>query len=313
MPPTTLTRDFCSALARSEPLAGTAPHRPVWALVEHPGPWGRVAVEEAPWPVAGLGARLAAAGEAAGIRLVLARRPQRRGSEVGVVDPADPLVPRQVLLARCGPGGWLAARAVPTADLPDLDWAGLASSATPPAGWSAARAVWGVCTHGTRDACCARIGRPVAQAFEAADPGSVWEISHTGGHRFAGVAVALPSGQLYGRVTPGDVPPLVDAVAAGRTVDGLLRGEVHRPPADQVAVAALREHLGDDRIGALRRVGGVWEHVARDGTPSRWEVDVVASAGPVRPTSCGGAAEPSTTLRVASLVQVNAESTGPLR
>jgi len=299
--PTPPARDFCATLASSEPLAGTAPYRPVWALVEHPGPWGHAAVEDAPWPVPDLGARLAAAAETAAIRLVLARRPRRRGTDVTVVDPTDPLAPRRALLARCGPGGWFAERAVPTAELADLDWAALASSARVPEGWTATGAVWGVCTHGTRDACCARLGRPLAQAFDAADPGAVWEVSHTGGHRFAGVAVHLPSGQLYGRVAPADAPRLVEAVRAGRAVDELLRGEVHRPPADQVASAALRGHLGDDRLGSLTLVEGTWEHLAPDGELSRWEVTVESEPGPVRPPSCGTAPEPSTVLRVATL------------
>ena len=217
-----------------------------------------------------------------------------------VVSSTDPLAQRRVLLARCGPGGWLAELSVATARLADLDWAALGSTPTVPAGWVSARDVWGVCTHGTRDACCARLGRPLAQAFDARAPGSVWEISHTGGHRFAGVALALPSGRLYGRVEPGDAARLVEAIPGGLAVDELLRGEVHRSPADQVASAALRAHLGDDRIGALRRVGREWEHLADDGSRSRWVVDVAAEPGPVRPASCGGVPEPSTVHRSAS-------------
>ncbi len=294
-------RAFCSVLARAEPMAGTAPHRPVWALVEHPGPWGREAVIEAPWPVPGLGDRLAAATEAAGVRLVLARRPRRRGSPVTRVDAADACAPRRVLLARCGPGGWSAERLVPTAQLPELDWAGLATRRTVPAGWTPTMPVWAVCTHGTRDACCARLGRPLAEAVEAATPGAVWEISHSGGHRFAGVALALPSGLLHGRVTPADAGHLVAAVRAGRVVDRLLRGEVHRPAEEQVAAASLRRHLADDRLASLTLLGEEWEHVAEDGRRSRWRVTVAAEEGPVRPASCGDVPSASAVLRAVSV------------
>ena len=212
------------------------------------------------------------------------------------VDPADPDAPRRVMLTRSGPDGWLAERDVPTAELDSTDWAALAASDAVPPGWDVAPPVWGVCTHGTRDACCARLGRPLAQAFELAAPGAVWEISHTGGHRFAGVALALPSGLMHGRVSPQDVAELVAMVGAGRVVDRLLRGEVHRPPEEQVAAASLRAHLGDDRLAALTLRGEEWEHVATDGRITRWAVTVASQPGPVRPASCGAEPEAATVL-----------------
>ncbi|WP_372595429.1 sucrase ferredoxin [Actinotalea sp.] len=293
-------RSFCSTLATEEPLAGTAPHRPSWALIEHPGPWGREALLDAPWPEPGLGARIAAAVDAAGVRAVLAREPGRRG-RAPAVPSTDPRAPREVLLARCGPEGWLARREVPTTDLAELDWAGLAQSDDVPAGWTRVAPLWAVCTHGTRDACCARLGRPVSEAFDAAAPGAVREISHSGGHRFAGVALALPTGLMHGRVTPQDAALLVRSVAAGRVVDRLLRGEVHRPAADQVATAALRERLGDDRLGSLTRHGPAWEHHDSDGRTSRWLVEVTEHPGPTRPASCGAAPSSSSVLRATVL------------
>ena len=282
-------------------MPGTAPHRPVWALLEHPGPWGRDAVLDAPWPVPGLGARLSAATEEAGVRLLLARRPRRRGGDVTVIDHADATAPRHVVLARTGPGGWIAGRTVPTSALADLDWAEAARSDGVPEGWTSGGAVWGVCTHGTRDACCARLGRPLAQAFQEAAPGAVWEISHTGGHRFAGVALALPSGLMHGRVGPQDARGLVEALADGRVVSALLRGEVQRPPADQVALAALREHLHEDRLEAFVAVEGGWEHRAPNGATTRWQVEVTSTPGPVRPASCQAEPTASTVLQAGSV------------
>lgn len=297
----------CVDGADDEPLAGTAPHRPVWALVEHPGPWGREAVPDAPWPPApqgapdgaGFGARLQHLLDAAGVRVVLGRRPG--AGERGA--PARPAV----VLARYGPGGWVAStRLAAPSDLLDLDWAALARAAAPPSGWADPGPVWGVCTHGTRDACCARLGRPLAQAFGALEPAGTWEISHSGGHRFAGVAVDLAGGLVYGRVAPADAAELVAASAAGRLVPRLLRGALHRPPPAQAAEAALRARLGEDRVAAL-----TLEATSADGATTTWRhLDgsawtVVCAEEPVaaRPASCGKPAEPATTWRAVSLVR----------
>ena len=64
----------------------------------------------------------------------------------------------------------------------------------------------------------------------------VWEISHTGGHRFAGVLVALPEGTVYGRVAAGHVPDLLRARARSEVVPRLLRHASLRRKVD-------RQHL----------------------------------------------------------------------
>jgi len=301
----------CSVGAGQEPLAGTAPNRQVWAIVEHPGPWGRDALLDAPWPAprADLGKALQAAFDDADIRPLLGRRVGR----VGQAAPAG----QQVVLARTGPGGWAASLRLDTAEqLPDLPWSELRARQQSPSGqvpgWAEAGRVWGVCTQGTRDACCARLGRPLAAAFDALDPLATWEISHSGGHRFAGVALALPEGLVYGRVTPDDVDALAQARAGDRVVRRLLRGAVHLTPAQQCAAAALRDHLDDDRLAALVPASGpvdgpgsgplngatgavttTWEYRPDGGAPSWWQVAVVEVAIAERPASCGKPAEPA--------------------
>jgi hypothetical protein len=58
-----------------------------------------------------------------------------------------------------------------------------------------------VCTHGTRDRCCATFGYPVysrlRRAFrqDAAGASRAWRVSHIGGHRFAPTLLDLPSGR----------------------------------------------------------------------------------------------------------------------
>lgn len=60
-----------------------------------------------------------------------------------------------------------------------------------------------VCTHGTRDRCCATFGYPVysrlRRAFleDAAGASRVWRVSHLGGHRFAPTLLDLPSGRSW--------------------------------------------------------------------------------------------------------------------
>ena len=288
---------FCVDGALAEPLPGTAPHRPVWALVEHPGPWGREAVLDAPWPHDGFGAALQARLDAADVRAVLARRP-------GTGERGAPARPAVVLARYGGPGdgGWTATTRLDAApDLLDLDWAVLAVGAAPPAGWADPGPVWGVCTHGTRDACCARLGRPLAQAFAALVPDGTWEISHSGGHRFSGVAFDVTHGRLYGRAAAADAAVLVDAQRAGRTVRHLLRGAVHRSPADQAAEAALRDHLDEDRLDALAPDGDGWRHTDPAGRTTRWRVRATQVPVAPRPASCGKPAEPATAWRVEAI------------
>ena len=64
-----------------------------------------------------------------------------------------------------------------------------------------------ICTHGMRDRCCARFGRPFFRdARRCAKKGKLpnvrlWKVSHIGGHRFAPTAISFPDGRYYGRLT----------------------------------------------------------------------------------------------------------------
>ena len=65
--------------------------------------------------------------------------------------------------------------------------------------------LYGVCTHGRHDACCAERGRPVCAALSELRPEQTWEVSHIGGDRFAANLVVLPEGLYYGHVEPESV------------------------------------------------------------------------------------------------------------
>ena len=64
-----------------------------------------------------------------------------------------------------------------------------------------------VCTHGSRDACCAKFGwsiyRRLRNRYGDAPDGNVrvWRVSHTGGHRFAPTLIDLPGGHYWGRLS----------------------------------------------------------------------------------------------------------------
>ena len=54
-----------------------------------------------------------------------------------------------------------------------------------------------VCTHGKRDRCCAKYGRPLYDELRReAESGWVWQSTHVGGDRFAGNVVVLPARAL---------------------------------------------------------------------------------------------------------------------
>ena len=94
-----------------------------------------------------------------------------------------------------------------------------------------------VCTHGLRDACCAKHGTEFLARLreEAPEHITVWESSHLGGHRFAAVVVAYPGARWYGRLIPDDAPALINAVQQNTVLLDHYRGNAGLPPALQVA------------------------------------------------------------------------------
>jgi len=84
-----------------------------------------------------------------------------------------------------------------------------------------------VCTHGSRDACCASLGFPLYKALREPAGGEgmrVWRTSHTGGHRFAPTLIDLPDGRYWAHLDGAAVDAVVrrqgDAVAMRRHYRG---------------------------------------------------------------------------------------------
>jgi hypothetical protein len=152
-------------------------------LIEHNGPWPHDALGEAPMPEETREFLLNQES-----KVLLIRRPDRQQQGV------------QGFYAT--PEGIRSARFQDLSEIAESD----------PRAWPEVQTdLYMVCTQGKRDACCAQFGRPVVEALAKLRPEETWEVSHLGGHRFAANVVALPSGDVFGRVTPDDVPALLDA------------------------------------------------------------------------------------------------------
>jgi hypothetical protein len=230
-----------------------------WLLIEHPEAWSHDVADRL-LQTALAPARLRELGELRrrhGLRPLLARRP---GFRVG------PRHRRTVLVGSAHPGRrWLERlELTDLRELGDLDLAAVADG-TGGLGEPVTGSVFGVCTHGAKDMCCATLGRPVARALAEAAPGRVWETTHLGGDRFAGNVLVLPDGFLYGHVTVSGAGRVAAAAAAGQVLPDLLRGRTSVGMRAQVAEIAVRrvtglhgldevEPLGEDEATGLLEV-----------------------------------------------------------
>ncbi|MGN6252615.1 MAG: sucrase ferredoxin [Marmoricola sp.] len=278
-----------ASLAAGEPLIGSAPHAVAWVALEQNGPWGARAFTQSHLdPV--LGAEIERRAAAAGVRPALVRRPGRHADDHTGRHPT-------VLVAHTGPEDpWLlTGRLTGPERLLDLDWEAVAAGERPDWAELAPSPLEHllVCTNGTRDACCAVLGRPVVEAAARHRPDRVWEVTHTSGHRFAATTVLLPSGHLHGRVL--DPAVLLDDADAGRLTLTGWRGRSTWPAAGQVAEDVVRraEQLGGahDLLVEPSGADGVWTVRHRDGRQWRVQVTTEAPRGE-RPESCGKPAKP---------------------
>lgn len=279
-----MSDETCSALsaAAGEPLAGTAGRADAFLLLEVRGTWEREALDGLPnGPAAAIRAWLDATPCS---KALLIRRPDRRGAEIAafvVRAVTDPPTIRRFRLA--GYDDLLAA---------DLDSGG------EPVGGPLAL----VCGHGRRDACCARLGRPLYDVLrEELGPESLWLSSHLGGHRFAPNLLWLPDGLLFGRVEPAEASALVRDLRGDRLSLQCLRGRTTFPPEAQAVEIAVRARSGLTGLRDIELVsaenGGV-----RLATPTgEVEARVDVESGPALPASCGAIPEPAERYVVASI------------
>jgi hypothetical protein len=253
--PVSLGRDAtgCAAICRTldESLAGTAPEAARgWLLIEHPGPWPAFGLpEDLPLPVA----RFSRRALEHGVRTQLIRRADRDRQHQGSA---------RLMMIAGGPAGhsWLEQRTLDTARtedrqaLTELDPESFTAPAAPGFG-TASPPVFLVCTHGRREVCCARYGRPVAQALQEQFEGMVWETTHVGGDRFAANLVLLPGGVYFGRLDPAQAVRVARLALAGELDLASMRGTAGLPPLAQAAELFLRGALAATGLDEVRYVG----------------------------------------------------------
>ncbi|MFC6881837.1 MULTISPECIES: sucrase ferredoxin [Actinomadura] len=221
-------------------LASATAKARAWLLVEHPGPWPeRIEHLEAPEPLA----EAIRAALAHGIRPQLIRRTGRRRA----------VPPSQVYVAYSdGPDVWLEGREIADpAELAGLDLAAVAAGRRPGFGEPVDGPVLLVCTHGRRNACCARTGAPLARTLAGRFDPFVWETTHVGGDRFAANLVCLPHGLYYGDLGKAEAVRAVEAYLRGEVVLDRLRGRAGLPEPAQAAEHFARERTGALGIGAV--------------------------------------------------------------
>jgi hypothetical protein len=306
---------WCADLRQrlGERVYATAPERAAsWLLVEHPGPWPSL---ELPDDIPPIAAAVLDRGTEVGVRPQLIRRLTSRAVSSATV-----------IVASCRPGQtWLERRTVASLDeLAQLDLDDLAAGRRPHFGALSTEPVVLVCTHGKRDVCCAKLGRPLAGLLEMQLPGQVWETTHVGGDRFAPNVVALPDGSYHGGVALSDVSALADAVTTGRVLPKALRGRAGLPLPVQAADYFVREQLAIDELDAVRPVSST---AARGGEvcvellvgDERWSVQVRSRRSQeARLTSCadGGTVDTPSTFelvtaaRLAQVLPSNRHSLG---
>jgi hypothetical protein len=279
----------CSVIAEREgdDLAATAPTASRFLLLEQPGPWrDRNAVTHSDLDE-GIARALLARADEAGVKVHLIRRSARRAH----------LERRTCFLAGTSrDGAWIERHEL--RDPAEVLELGLERGAGDP--WT--EPVYAVCTHGKRDPCCARRGRPLARALKAARPGQTWEIGHIGGHRYAATFLAFPHGLAFGRVPAAAGPDIVARLERGEIVLEHLRGRAGDPWEVQAADVLVRRELG------LRGVDDVVVESA-DGPTVRlraggrmWVATVGRTVAGERPLSCGAESEPVAAYELAGLV-----------
>ena len=280
-------RPFCAETSEenAEPLGATASRVEHWLLIEYRGLWSRRPLDDSllPDPVkARVREQLRALPRA---RLLFIRRPERRGHEELLC-----------YFGRSRPGEqrFFRIRAKSHEDLRGLDLS--ASLAGEGSAEPLDHPLFLVCTHGKRDRCCARYGRPLYEELrdQLADEW-VWQSTHVGGDRFAGNLVCLPEGLYFGRVGRGEVGPLLDEYRGGRIYLERFRGRCSYDFPVQAAERAVRERTGLTGIHDLRLISAERDAVswrvrfARNGTEEVQEAEVRAELGDLAYLTCGAA------------------------
>jgi hypothetical protein len=229
----------CAVLARQlgERPTGTASRIRSVLLIEHTGTWPVDVRERLLTECFGSGApeRMDELHVRLGLRALVIRRPGRQQAPSRFT----------VMVGGFAPGRrWLERLTVEDyGELSRLDTEAIAHGVR---GWGepVSAPQFLVCAHGRKDACCAMLGRPVADALSQAYPAQTWQCTHFGGDRWAGNLLVAPHGFMYGQLEPGTALPAAAAALRDEVSLDNLRGRTGIDPFAQVAEIAVRERTG---------------------------------------------------------------------
>ncbi|MFD5094623.1 sucrase ferredoxin [Amycolatopsis thailandensis] len=231
----------CATVARmlGASPAGTAADMRCWLLIEQPGPWPADALEDVLDEAFPAERRelLENLRRSHGLRPLLIRRPGKHRR--------DPDRPRSVYVGGGEPGNrWLERLEIrDLTELAELDL-DLIADGVGGLGERVDGPLFLVCTHGTKDMCCAVLGRPLASALNTNHPGRSWEVSHVGGDRWAGNLLVVPDGFLHGQLNPAEAALVAKAALRGQVEPEQLRGRTSARTAwAQFAEIAIRRRL----------------------------------------------------------------------
>lgn len=110
------------------------------------------------------------------------------------------------------------------------------------------------CTDAKTDACCARYGFPLFKALLASAPAygvDVYQCTHIGGCHFAPSVVVMPDRRRYGRLTPAQVPHLLEAISRGAIYLPGYKGDPALNELQQCAEVAARQAWSADEPNAI--------------------------------------------------------------
>lgn len=262
----------CGGMGASAPAATRG-----WLLIEHAGPWPAFGYpSDLPAGLARAAQRLLRDG----VRPQLIRRTDRvgrRGHGMRAVFLAGGDAAGGSWIERVDPG--LLTDRHPTARLRGATF----RSARAPGLGRAAGPLFLVCTHGRREVCCARFGRPVAVALAARFGPLVWETTHVGGDEFAANLVLLPEGAYFGRLDPRQAVVVAERALAGELELDAYRGTAGRSAETQAAESRLRRDLGERSLTALRPLPPCapdvhcFAHIQPDGARRHYEVRLTSA------------------------------------
>ncbi len=292
----------CSDWAKSQRLGpvGSAGYYEGFLLVEQPLPWPSDVSEMpelAEVAKVAYGARLRLQAVARDTRPgavgpAPAEGPGEEASRTAVTDDAGGRL-RRLICYRSTRPGWAgpmarSERLAEPESLAEAAQAVVEAAASAPEAWDRGATVTAdvlVCTHGRRDTCCGARGMELLGALGDAPRFGhpdvrLWRTSHTGGHRFAPTAIALPSASLWAWADAALLAQVVDAAGPLGPALPRYRGCASLgSPAQQAVEKAVLSEVGWPLLSSWRRAAdlggglvrletdlqGTWEAVAREG------------------------------------------------